>query len=622
MAAPSADRRADATAAPQPVTADPGTDTIPALLQRNARDFADLPALTSLDVEGAPTLNWAALRDEVAAVARGLADLGLRSGQRMLIMAPSRPEHIIVDLAATCLGAIPCTAYSTLSSDQIAFVAEHSAAPVAVLAGTDELARWRPVLDSLPALAHVVVMDDDAVPSGDDRFLAFDELHAQGAAAHPADPDTFDRAVADVRPDDPLAMIYTSGTTGVPKGVVLSHRNALHEAVALRDLHENPPHLTNVAYLPLAHIAERVLSIYLPTVNAGHVHTLVDPANVVTALGRVHPQQFFGVPRVWEKMVAGLKNMLAGLPEEKQTALLQANELLQEGYKLRSAGEPVPADLAERIAETDEAVLAPVRQMLGLDRLFLASSGAAALPVEVLYFIAGLGVEIQEVWGLSETTGAVTANTAGAFRAGTVGRPLPGIEVRVADDGELLVRGPIVFLGYLQADGTIEDVTDDDGWFATGDIGTIDADGYVTITDRKKELIITAGGKNIAPSRIEGLLKEHPLIGQAVAIGDDRPYISALIVLDDEIAPAWAAARGIEAAEPATLASHPQVRAEIEQAVDAANERLARVEQVKQYTLLSRSWTPESGELTPTLKLKRRVINERYRDDIESLYGA
>ncbi|GAA1239802.1 AMP-dependent synthetase/ligase [Prauserella halophila] len=621
MAAPSADQP-DTAAAAQFVDPDPDTDTIPGLLQRNAVEFGDLPALTSLDVDGAPTLTWSDLRDEVAAVARGLASLGLRSGQRMLIMAPSRPEHIVVDLAATCLGAIPCTTYSTLSSEQIAYVAEHSAAPLAVLAGSDELARWQPVLDSLPALDRVVVMDDDAVPSGDDRFLAFDELHAQGAATHAADPDTFDRAVADVRPDDSLSMIYTSGTTGMPKGVVLSHRNAIHEAVALRELHGHPPHLTNIAYLPLAHIAERVLSIYLPTANAGHVHTLADPGNVVTALGQVHPQQFFGVPRVWEKMVAGLKNMLAGLPEEKQTALTQANELLQQGYKLRSAGEPVPADLAERIAETDETVLAPVRQMLGLDRLFLASSGAAALPVEVLYFIAGLGVEIQEVWGLSETTGAITANTAEAFRAGTVGKPLNGVEVRLADDGELLVRGPIVFRGYLQADGTIAGATDEDGWFATGDIGTIDDDGYVTITDRKKELIITAGGKNIAPSRIEGLLKEHPLIGQAVAIGDDRPYISALIVLDDEIAPAWAAARGIEATDPATLAGDPRVTDEIEQAVRTANERLARVEQVKHYRVLSRSWTPESGELTPTLKLKRRVINERYHDDIEALYGT
>lgn len=262
-----------------------------------------------------------------------------------------------------------------------------------------------------------------------------------------------------------------------------------------------------------------------------------------------------------------------------------------------------------------------MRQLLGLDNIVLASSGAAALPLEVQYFIAGLGVEIQEVWGLSETTGAATSNTAGAFKAGTVGRPVADVEVRVAEDGELQVRGPIVFLGYLQEDGSIAPATDSDGWFATGDIGTIDEDGFVTITDRKKELIITAGGKNIAPTSIESLLKEHLLIGQAVAIGDDRPYVTALIVLDDEMAPAWAAARGIEAANVAELAGHPEVRAEIDRAVEAANARLARAEQVKKYHLLSKAWTPESGELTPTLKLKRRVINQRYGSDIEALYA-
>ncbi len=231
-------------------------------------------------------------------------------------------------------------------------------------------------------------------------------------------------------------------------------------------------------------------------------------------------------------------------------------------------------------------------------------------------------MEIQEVWGLSETTGAATSNHAGAFRAGSVGRPIADVEVTTADDGELLVRGPIVCLGYLREDGSIEAATDADGWFATGDIGSIDEDGFVTITDRKKEIIITAGGKNIAPSRIEGLLKEHPLIGAAAAIGDDRPYVTALLVLDDEMAPAWAASRGIEADDLATLARHPAVRAEIDRAVESANERLARVEQVKRYHVLTQAWTPESGELTPTLKLKRRVITSRYRSDIEALYAV
>lgn len=613
-------RRTALTTQPS-VTARIEGQTIAKLLRRNATEFADLPALTSLDDPDSPTLSWAQLREQVAAVAHGLADLGLRAGQRMIIMSPSRPEHIIADLAATNLAAIPCTAYSTLSSDQIRYVVNHSAAPIAVIAGEEELERWRPVLDDLPALRHIVVLDDDAT-FDDERFVHYAELRDRGATLHAESPSTFERLTDEIKTDDPLSMIYTSGTTGTPKGVVLSHRNAIHEAIAVYSRHDAPPHVSNIAYLPLAHVAERELSIYMPVVHAGHVHTLADPGDIVAALGRVRPDSLFGVPRVWEKMVAGLKNMLTGVPEDRREALLAANELLQEGYKLRSAGKEVPAELAERIAETDRTVLAPIRRMLGLDELVFAASGAAALPLEVLYFIAGLGIEIHEVWGLSETTGAVTSNCADAFKAGTVGRPIADVEVKVADDGELLVRGPVVFLGYLQDDGSIQSATDADGWFATGDIGSIDDDGFVTITDRKKELIITAGGKNIAPTKIEGLLKEHPLIGQAIAIGDERPYLTALIVLDDEIALPWAAARGIEGDDLAALAEHPAVRAEIDRAVDSANERLARVEQVKRYQLLADAWTPDSGELTPTLKLKRRVITERYRADIDALYTS
>ncbi|GAA4532489.1 AMP-dependent synthetase/ligase [Amycolatopsis samaneae] len=604
------------------VTAQTEGLTIPRLLHRNATEFGDLPAITSLDAEGRPTLTWLEFRTAIAEVSRGLAGLGLGPRDRMLIMAVSSPEHLIADLAAVHLRAIPCTAYQTLSPEQIRFVARHSAAPVVVLGGAEELSRWRPALDELPALRHVVLLDAAAVPAGDDRFLSLADLRAKGKEALAADPDAFDAAWTVIEPDDPLSMIYTSGTTGDPKGVVLSHRNAIHEGLAIQRVHGGPMHPTNIAYLPLAHIAERELSVYLPIVWAGHVHTLADPTAVVGALGQVRPQSFFGVPRVWEKMVAGLKNMLGGVPEDRRTALLAANDLLQQGYKLRSAGEQVPAELAERIAKTDEAVLAPIRALLGLDKLIVASSGAAALPVEVVYFLAGLGVEIMEVWGLSETTGAVTSNHAGAFRAGSVGKPLADIEVKVAEDGELLVRGPIVFLGYLQEDGTIRSATDAEGWLPTGDIGTIDEDGFVTITDRKKELIITSSGKNIAPTRIEGLLKEHPLIGQAVAIGDARPYVTALIVLDDEIAPGWAAANGVEADDVDALAGHEAVLAEIERAVESANSRLARIEQIKRYRVFGRTWTPESGEVTPTLKLKRRVINDRYGTTIEALYDA
>lgn len=596
--------------------------TIPQLLARNASEYGDRPALTSLDAEGTPTLTWRQLRDEIAAVARGLGELGLEAGQRMLIMSSSRPEHLIADLAASHISVISCTAYGTLSSEQVRFVAGHSAAPVVILEGAAELERWQPVLDDLPALRHVVMLEADSIPQDDPRFRSYEQLRATGAALHTDEPEVFERAWAGIRPDDPISMIYTSGTTGDPKGVVLSHRNVIHEALAVHALHGMPMHTTNIAYLPLAHVAERELSIYMPIVWAGHVHTLADAGAIASALATVHPQGLFGVPRVWEKLVAGMKNMLASAQEDRRARLTEANELLQQGYKLRSEGKPIPEELAERIAEADRTVLAPVRELLGLNRLVLASSGAAALPVEVLYFLAGVGVEIQEVWGLSETTGAATSNTASAFKAGTVGRPVADVEVRAGDGGELFVRGPIVFLGYLTAEGSIVSVTDDAGWLPTGDIGTVDEDGFVTITDRKKELLITSSGKNVPPTRIERLLKEHSLIGQAMAIGDRRPYITALIVLDDEIAPQWASARGIDATDIATLAQHPDVQAEVDEAVASANARLARAEQIKRYHLVPRAWSPESGEITPTLKLKRRVINERYGGDIGALYRA
>ena len=540
-------------------------------------------------------------------------------------MAPGCPDHIIADLAATHLSAIPCTAYATLSPDQIRFVARHSAAPVVVLGGESELARWRPGARRPPGPAphrrHGRVRRSR---TGDDRFHSFADVRARGREALAADPGAFEASWQEIKPDDPLSMIYTSGTTGDPKGVVLSHRNAIHQAYAVTELHHPPMHATNIAYLPLAHIAERELSIYLPIVWAGHVHTLADPSGVVGALGQVHPESFFGVPRVWEKMVAGLKNMLGGVPEDRRTALLQANELLQQGYKLRSAGQPVPEELAEKIKQTDEAALAPIRALLGLDKVLVASSGAAALPVEIIYFLAGLGIEICEVWGLSETTGAATSNSGEAFRAGTVGKPLADIEVKVAEDGELLVRGPIVFLGYLQEDGTIAGrhrrrrlVRDrrhrhdrrrrlrDDHRPQEGTDHHLERQEHRADADR--------GPAQGAPAdRPGGRDRRRPAVrdGADRARRRDRPRLGR-------------GERRRGAAEDLTeLADHPAVRAELERAVESANSRLARIEQIKRYHVLPKTWTPESGELTPTLKLKRRVINDRYSTDIEALYAA
>jgi long-chain acyl-CoA synthetase len=591
--------------------------TITALLRRNARQYAECPALTTGIGPDAGTLTWSQLRAEVAAVTRGLVALGLNRGDRMLIAMSKRAEHWIADLAAVHVGALPCSTYDTLSTEQIGALARHSAAAVLVLEGKEQMRRWRPVLDDLPNLRAVVVLDWDAAPADDPRFVSYTAVRG----AVPPDDAGFEELTDAVTTDHPLTLAYTSGTTGDPKGVVLSHRNVIHECLMQEQLVKVPDHPRSVAYLPLAHIAERVLGIYMPICNAGHVTICPEPDQLLPTLLTVRPHGFFGVPRVWEKLAAGLQAQLAALPEEQSAAMEQARKTALEAYRLRSDGKDVPAELAEVLEQLDTQVMRPVRAAIGLDECHRAFSGAAPIPTRVLEFLASVSLPVYEVWGLSETTGAATVSTPGAFALGSVGRPGPGIEVKAADDGELLVRGPVVFAGYLQSDGGIEPATDAEGWLPTGDVGTVDSRGFVTITDRKKEIIITDGGKNIAPTKIESLLRAHPLIAHAVVIGDRRRYVTALLVLDEETAPLWARANGIaDASGVDALARHPKVHAALDQAVAEANAVLSRSEQVKKHRVLAGPWTAETGELTPKLSLRRRAIDEAHAATIESMY--
>jgi long-chain acyl-CoA synthetase len=595
--------------------------TIPALVHRNATEFGARPALTMLGADD--TISWGELRDRVAAISRGLAGLGLQPGERLLIMMSSRPEHWLVDLAAAHLGAVPCTVYATLSTDQLRFLGQHSAAGIIVLEGVAQLEKWLPVLGELPALRHIVLVEN-AVFDGGGRVsgVPLREVEATGAAAHAADPEAFERAWRAVRPEQPVTLLYTSGTTGDPKGAVISHRNVVYQTVALEHVVEIPDHPRSLAYLPLAHIAERMLGIYHPIYRAGHVTICADPTQLLAALNQVRPMGFFGVPRIWEKMVAGIQARLAAAEPQVRAGVEAASAVALEVFKLRAAHQPVPDDLAAKRAAMDAAVLLPMRTMLGLENALWTGSGAAPIPVEVLLYLAGLGLDVIEVWGMTETTGTATTNTPTDFRTGTVGKPVPGMDLKLADDGEILIRGPLVCMGYLTPDGGVEPVIDEDGYLHTGDVGTIDEDGFLTITDRKKEIIITSAGKNVPPARIENLMRAHPLVAQAVAIGDRRPYVTALVVLDEEMVTAWARARGIDAPDLATLAVDPAVVAEIQAAVDAANTRLARPEQVKTFRILPVAWTAESGELTPKLSMRRRIIGDRYARVIDEMYAA
>jgi long-chain acyl-CoA synthetase len=590
--------------------------TLPSLLARNAADHPDEPALSwrAPDGGGWTTLTWSGVRDRVAALAEGYAALGVGPGDHVLLMMGNRPEHWLSDLALVHAGAVPTTVYDTAAPEQVAHIARHSRARLAVVASPGTAAAWEGLLaDPATPLASLVVVDGADPGRGHTDYTTL-----TGAPAGTA----FDRW-RDLAPEDLLTVVYTSGTTGDPKGVALTHRDVLANATALDAAVELPEHPDHVCYLPLAHIAERMLGLYLPLLRASHVWMCGDLQDLPGVLRHVRPPQFFGVPRVWEKLASALRAGIARLPERERAAVDAATAVAAEHVAHRERGGEVPAALAERFERARAEVLLPLLAGIGLDRVAWASSASAPMPLDVVRFWAGFGVVVMDAWGLTESVGVATVNSpATGFRLGSVGRPVASVRVRVADDGEVWLRGESVFGGYLGPDGSVRPATDAEGWFATGDVGRLDEDGYLWITDRKKELIVTSQGKNVAPAPVENALKEHPVIGQAYVHGDRRPYLVALLVPDRETLPVWAASRGIDTGgDWEALVARPEVAAEAERAVAAANARFSRAERVRRHRLLPGEWGPDTGELTPSLKLRRRVVRERYADALAELYG-
>jgi long-chain acyl-CoA synthetase len=596
--------------------------TICDLLRATAENSADAPALSnrSADGTGWETLTWEQTQQQALELAAGFAALGLARGERVALMLPNRAEHVLADLGAVHAGGTPVTLYATLAADQIAYVAADCDARIAVLDGAAELARWQQILDRLPGLQKIIVRDAAACPAGD-QYLTWADFLALGRHRYATDPVGVGARVAAIGPEDPVTLLYTSGTTGNPKGVLLTHHNVLYEVAVTVTNGSVTTGGRSVSYLPLAHIAERLLTIYLPVATAGHVHFCPEAAELIGVVGLAKPTGFFGVPRVWEKVRAGIQALLtAEQDESKREAVARAMDTGRRYIESRQFGRSAPPGLDEEFARADQAVLGPIRSLLGLGEAVTVVSAAAPLPLDVTEFFAGLGMAILDVYGMTETTGAFTANTPDAYKLGTVGRVFRGMEVSIAGDGEILVRGPLNTPGYLHLPEQTAALMDADGWLRTGDIGRLDEDGFLSVVDRKKELIITAGGENVSPAAVENLLVAHPLIGQALAFGDRRPYLVALLTLDGEVAPVWARAHGIEPGPLAALATHPAVLAAVGEAVGAANERLARIQQVKRWQLLPVEWTADTEELTPTLKLKRRIVHAKYAGDIDALY--
>jgi long-chain acyl-CoA synthetase len=549
------------------------------------------------------------LADRVARFAAGLQDLGVRPGDRVMLMMRNIAEFHVADLAVVLAGATPVSIYNSSSPEQVAYLAGHAGARLAILEDSNYLARFDAALDSLPQLSGFVVLRD--APARDD-VTSFDTLLEQ-------EPLDLAQAASAVAPDDLATVIYTSGTTGNPKGVMVTQRNVCAEVAALRaEFATDLAGKRIVSYLPMAHIAERAVSHYLLAFDGVEVSCCPEPAQLSAYLADVHPQIMFGVPRVWEKLRAGI---LAAVGRDAGSAasFAAAIEAARPIGLARSWGTTTP----EQDAVWDEVQaggLRMAREMVGLDQVEFAITGAAPIPAEVIEWFNALGVPLAEVYGMSENTGAMTLSLRN-IRPGTVGRVVSGAEVALAEDGEVILRGDIVSPGYLDDPEKTAETFDAEGWLHTGDIGVLDEEGYLRIVDRKKELIITAGGKNISPANLEAALKTIPLVSQAFAVGDGQPYTAALVLLDPDAAPAWAAAQGIEATSLLELAEHPAVVAEIEGGLDAAMAGFNGAERIKKVRVLGVEWMPDSDELTPTSKLKRRVIKEKYAVEIDALYA-
>jgi len=584
--------------------------TLADLLPRAASLYGSAPAVMFKDGDTWVKRSFVEVEEIVRKLALGLVDLGVGKGDKVSILANTRPEWTFLDFAALSIGATVVPIYQTNSPEECQYVLENSDAKVVVVEDDEQLEKVRAVRDRLPLLERVVRMTGES-----EDAISLDDLAGRGSGGA----QEWERRWRAVAPEDVCTFIYTSGTTGPPKGCVITHGNyrAMLDMVKQNSVIEGED--VTYLYLPLAHSFALLIQLGSFDLGATIAYWERDPLKIMPNLAEVKPTYFPSVPRIFEKIYTTATSAM-----KKEGGLKKAvfDWSIQVGGKMREAeraGRKPGFLLRKQYEFADKRVLSKIRGLFG-GELRLAVSGAAPISPDILRFFDAAGVLVLEGWGMTETSTAATISTPDDFKIGTIGKPFPGCEVRIAEDGEILVKGPNVFQGYYKnEEATRETIVD--GWLHTGDLGEIDPDGFIRITGRKKDIIITAGGKNITPANLESEIKQHPLVSQCVVVGDRRPYLVALVTLDPEEAAAYAKEHGLPD-NPAQLASNGDVRAEIEAHLARVNDKFARVEQIKKIAILPNDLSQESGELTPTLKVKRAVVAGKHEREIEQLYAS
>ena len=587
--------------------------SIPARVQEHGRKTPDAPCYHTKVGDQWKAHSWKQYAEEVSLAGRALIALGFQPGQVVCMLGFNRPEWVMFQMGAMSAGGAAAGIYTTCSASEVQYILSHSEAFAVLLEDESQWEKVQKHRADLPNLKVVVMMRGARVPNVED-VMGWDQLIAKGKEATE---EALNARLAAIEPDQLATLIYTSGTTGPPKGVMLSHNNLVWTAQIAMEITTIDNSDCTLSYLPLSHIAEQMFSVHSPAVNGFQVYYAESLAKVPDNLKEVQPTVFFGVPRIWEKFHTGIYNKTQQATGLKKFLLGWAQSVGTRVNHMRGYGQEPTGFLALQYSLATKVIFSKLKPVVGMGRIRIPVSGAAPISREVLEFFASLDIQIYEVYGQSEDTGPTSFNLPGATRLGTVGRPIKGVEVKIAEDGEILVRGPNVFLGYYKEPAATAE-TLIDGWLHSGDLGKLDDEGFLHITGRKKEIIITAGGKNITPKNIEEGLKNHPLINEAVVIGDRRKYLVALVTLDPEAAPKWAADNGV-AVE--SLPTNPKLLATLNEHVQVVNHDLSRVEQLKKILVLPRNLTQEDGELTPTLKVKRRKVNENWSAQIESLYA-